>query len=494
MASSSIIAKIGLNSAGFKTGLAKCKAMAGNFKASVGSMMMGVGGQMLGALGLSAGVAGFSALAQKAISTGSKISDMATQLRIGSSELQTLMTSAQDAGVAQTALENSLKSVQLKTQEAIDGNKTYQESFARLGLNVNEFAKLPLEQKMQAIATAYKTSGESLESYNDISTILGTKAGPKMLEVLDNLATQGFPAMQQSAIDAGRVMDEETIASLDRASDEIGKWQNKIIVAFGGFLADMGSSIGRQQWGLMIGLKFAQAGEYIENAFRSISNYILGTFSTIFRYLNAQFAGFIVPIRNVFTDFLMTMGGALSKFVGLFSDSFKMAIDESLQSVDKMRDGLNNLAKADKNKSFGDLFGDEMLKAETANVNRKNTGQNFSSASVDWYKTEIANAEKLRDIEKEQAKLAEDERKAKYQQTSNKKATDKIEDNTLKTSSKSKSYNDSYLARIGGGGNISARYDTGEKQLSEAKKHSDYLKTIAENTENQSTSSNILMQ
>ncbi len=56
-----------------------------------------------------------------------------------------------------------------------------------------------------------------------------------------------------------------------------------------------------------------------------------------------------------------------------------------------------------------------------------------------------------------------------------------------------------FKASVGGmfrgvGGNISARYDTGEKQLSEAKKHSDYLKTIAENTENQTTSSNILMQ
>lgn len=124
--------------------------------------------------------------------------------------------------------------------------------------------------------------------------------------------------MQEAAKESGRIMDEETIASMDRASDEIGKWQTKITVAFAGFLADMGSSIGRQKWGLMIGLKFAQAGEYIEDTFRSITNYILGVFTTIFRYINAKFSGFIVPIRNVFTDFILTIGKALSWFVGLF--------------------------------------------------------------------------------------------------------------------------------------------------------------------------------
>ena len=57
MASSEILAKIGLNSAGFKTGLAQCKLAANSFKSSVGGMFKNLGGQVLGMLGVSAGIA-----------------------------------------------------------------------------------------------------------------------------------------------------------------------------------------------------------------------------------------------------------------------------------------------------------------------------------------------------------------------------------------------------------------------------------------------------
>ena len=52
-----------------------------------------------------------------------------------------------------------------------------------------------------------------------------------------------------------------------------------------------------------------------------------------------------------------------------------------------------------------------------------------------------------------------------------------------KKDKKSNTYNDSSLAKIGGGGLTAARYDLSEKQLSETKKQSKILKQIAENTE-----------
>lgn len=83
----------------------------------------------------------------------------------------------------------------------------------------------------------------------------------------------------QTVIEAGNVMDEETLSTLARAGDEIDKWQNRIIIVFGNFLADIGFVIGRQKWELMIGMKFAQAGEFIEEALRDIST----TYSPCFR-------------------------------------------------------------------------------------------------------------------------------------------------------------------------------------------------------------------
>ena len=224
MASSSILAKIGLNSAGFKTGLAQCRMAASSFKKSVGGMFSGLGGQILGAFGLSAGVAGLGMLTRKAIETGSQISDMAAHLRIGTTELQVLQSVVRDAGVDISKFEMALNNLNLRTAEACDGNDKYREAFDRLGIDLKTFATLPMEQKLAAIANGYKKSGESLVSLNDVSTLLGQKAGPQLLEVLDRISTEGMESLTASAIKAGDVMDDETIASLDRASDEIGRW------------------------------------------------------------------------------------------------------------------------------------------------------------------------------------------------------------------------------------------------------------------------------
>lgn len=325
MATSSILAKIGLNSAGFKTGLAQCRMAAGNFKKSVGGMFSGIGSQILGALGVSAGIAGISALTQKTIEFGGHVEDMANQLRMGKSEFQSLAYAAKLAGVEESKLVQTLQTLNQRTIDACDGNDTYRDALNRLGIDLKNFADKSPEKRFEMLGVAFKNSGESLTALNDISTILGQKTAPQLLEVLDKVATQGMESITQAAIEAGNVMDEETLAALARAGDEIDKWQNRIIVGFGGFLADMASAIGRQKWGLMLGMKFAQAGEFIEEALRDISNYILAVFSSVFRYINGAFSGFVVPIHNVFVGFIETVGSALGKFVGMFSENWQNA-------------------------------------------------------------------------------------------------------------------------------------------------------------------------
>ena len=492
MPTSSIIAKIGLNSAGFKTGLAQCKAAATQFKNSVGGIFSGIGNQILGTLGISMGVAGLGLLSQKAIDTGSKISDTASHLRIGTTELQALQSAARDAGVDLSKFEMALNNLNLRTVEAADGNQNYRDAFERLGISLKNFTTLSTERKLESLAKAYQRSGESITALNDVSTLLGQKAGSQLLEVLNLLATDGMDKLTQSAIAAGDVMDEETVAALDRAGDEIGRWQNRIIVAFGGFLADMGSAIGRQKWGLMIGMKFAQAGEFIENTFRNISNYILSAFSSVFRYINGQFAGVVIPIRNVFTGFLETLGKALAKFASLFSDSFAHAVERSVESLKRLKDEANKMARNDKGKGFGELFGEEMQKAETANSARKRDSLwTAKLGSVDWYKEQLEYVEKARDAEKQLAVETDKARKEKYSKSDR---DIEIKETTKGKKAKMDAKNDTYLARIGGGGLTAARFDVGEKQLGEAKKHSKLLEKIAENTGKNTHLSDFLMR
>ena len=158
--------------------------------------------------------------------------------------------------------------------------------------------------------------------------------------------------------------------------------------------------------------------------------------------------------------------------------------------MDKLREESNKLSQKDKGKSFSEIFTEEMATAKLQNDNRKRSDL-WTSGSVDWYKTQIAEAERLRDIEKQAHIEAENARKAKYaaaDATPEIKDAAEIKDAEKGSKSKSKSqYNDSSLAKIGGGGLTATRYDVAEKQLNESKKQSKLLSKIAENTEKQNS-------
>jgi len=219
MANFSLLAKIGIDSKALQTGLAKAEGRVGKFKAAVA------------AIGPAIAAIGFTAMARKAIDLGSKISDLSEQLRINAESLQVLMAVAAKAGVQQATLEKALMAITIRTQEAMDGNKLYADSFDRLGINLAEFAQLPTEKKLEAIAKAYNAAGKSQEAFADIAAVLGTRAGPKMLEILRRINDEGLPSLTEQMKKAGQVMDNSVIAKMDEAADTIGIFTNGMTVA-----------------------------------------------------------------------------------------------------------------------------------------------------------------------------------------------------------------------------------------------------------------------
>lgn len=222
-----IQADIDLDSSGFRKGITKAQSKVKQF---TGSAM-----RSFGAL---AGAAGFGALANSAINLGSKISDMAVQMNIGTDQLQTLEFAAREAGVGVEVMARALRNVQLRTEEAIKGNKSYGDAFKALGINVNEFKKLSVEKRMEAIAIAQSDATDSGAAYNAVSRILGEKAGPALQEVLQNLAgKEGYGGLEAAAKRAGEVMSKETIAKTDAAADRIESFKRRITVLTGEILA-----------------------------------------------------------------------------------------------------------------------------------------------------------------------------------------------------------------------------------------------------------------
>lgn len=90
----------------------------------------------------------------------------------------------------------------------------------------------------------------------------------------------------------------------------------------------------------------------------------------MFRYIDGAFSGFIAPIRNAFVGFVETVGNALGKFVGMFSDSWQNAINSAFDGLCELKDETNYFSSKDKNKSFGQIFAEEVSDASVRNNSR----------------------------------------------------------------------------------------------------------------------------
>jgi len=220
MAKTTITAKLGLDTTAFKRGMAKSQKSVNNFVKN--------GIAKFGAL---AGAAGLGMMTRAAIDLGSKISDLAIQLNIGTTELQVLDFAAREAGVGTEIMARALRNVQLRTEEAIKGNKSYGDAFKMLGIDIVAFKKLAVEEKMEAIAKAQSNATDKAAAYNAVSRILGEKAGPALQEVLQNLAgPQGYGGLEAAAKRAGEVMSKETIQKMDDAADKIESFKRRMTV------------------------------------------------------------------------------------------------------------------------------------------------------------------------------------------------------------------------------------------------------------------------
>ena len=318
MANFSLLAKIGIDSKALNKGLASAEGRVGKFKAvlkSVGPAIAGLG---------------FAAMARKAINLGSAVSDLSEQLRINAESLQVLMAVAAKAGVQQATLEKALMSITIRTQEAMDGNKMYADSFDRLGINLAEFAKLPTEKKLEAIAHAYHAAGKSQEAFSDIAAVLGTRAGPKMLEILRRINDEGLPSLTEQMKKAGQIMENDVITKMDEAADTIGIFTNAMTVATAYVLAKVIPAF----------VIFKETFGHLGDALVSISVKL----SSFLTFLGSALMSTLDPAIKSFEAFGLAIKGAAQAASGDFSGA-KKSIEEAKNAAKSAGKELLNIPK-----------------------------------------------------------------------------------------------------------------------------------------------------
>jgi hypothetical protein len=325
----SLKAVFGIDAKGFKSELRQLRSEVGSFASSIAK------------LGAGATVGMFVALSKSAIDLGSKLSDTAAQVGINVEALQVLNSLARDAGVSQETLAKALVKTRTSAQEAAEGNKTYAEAFAALGMDVEKFMGMPQEQKLEAIGRAYAASGDKAAAYNALTTIFGEKAGPKMMEVLGTLADKGFPAVAAAAQKNGELMSGETIAALDRAGDAIEAFKQRAAVAVGNIIVNFRTEEGI----LLLGMQLLETAHKFMGSIMDAVTYPARAAGAVF---GAAFEGVVDLFRNGLVDAIQGAAGLLNK---VLPESLKIDVQ-----------GLESL------KAAGDSIGDRIARA-VANVN-----------------------------------------------------------------------------------------------------------------------------
>ena len=386
MANFAVLAKIGANTQAYQKGINKAKAATKGF----GSSLKGIG-PAIAAMGL-------GAAAHSAINLGSKLSDLAEQLRISTDAFQTLEFAAREAGVQQSVLERALRNVTLRTQEAVEGNTNYGDAFKALGLNVEEFTKLPVEKRMEAIAKKMKEAGNSQEAFNASAIILGQRAGPAMAEILRKLADEGYDNLEKAAKQSGTVMTEETIMTMDQAADMIEQLKRQfsvltasiITVVIPGLKASadgfqmvrktiifVASSIGKMLLPPMIFL-----GRVMASQIKLIKNYGTG-FKAVFLAVTGQFK----KANAAFKDFKATGADAFKDVVRSGKDLMR-DLGGSFKEVKKDTSDLKS-ELSDLSKSMGGNISEATKKMTGVVRNLSNSLSSARSRAIDLGNTSV---------------------------------------------------------------------------------------------------------
>ena len=213
--------KFKADGSGYARGLEQMRGQTKKFASGVAGM-----------LGGAFAIGGIIAATRNVIAFGSAMSDLADRTNTTVKEFMTLRDVSRDAGVNQSILERALRNVANRAQAAADGNKSYAEALERLGLRVDDFVKLSTAQKFETIAKAAQNATDKSESFKDVATILGERAGPMLVEVLRRVATDGMDKLSESAA----IMSDETADALDNAEDSIQKFGDSVKIRIANIL------------------------------------------------------------------------------------------------------------------------------------------------------------------------------------------------------------------------------------------------------------------
>jgi hypothetical protein len=290
---------------------------------------------LIGAAGV-AGAAGVGLLQTKireAIALADQLNNSAENLGITTTSLQTIANAAQTSGINFGRVDNALDQLNRRAQEAVRDNGAARESFAALGVTVDELRTLAPDQLFLRIADAIRSTQNPGDAYLRMTQLMGRGSGEFFA-----LLSKGREEIQKLGEDMG-TFSEDTVRRLEEVNRSLDRYSTIATVILGGrfadFLTGIEAMVTAPVTSIVMALREAGAAGLIpDSVVRALAD-ATGELETLERLANPA----AKAVREV------------NRSLGEMPDAeleAKKRLDEVKTSADQAKDAVDRLADATK--------------------------------------------------------------------------------------------------------------------------------------------------
>lgn len=251
MASAQLKALLGMDTAEFQKKMDGATAKTKDFQGQMGS----VGKSIAQAFSVVA-IANFAKTMADQVGI---LKDTADNLTITTDSLQALNFVSKQNGVETNQMVTVLGKLKKAQGEVVALNKPMTEALTTLGIKAEDFVGLSVDVAVERLGQAYTQANGSAEAFEAVATLIGDKAGPRLMSTLEQIGKVGLKSITDNAKEAGQVLGQELIERADTAADQLTIMWDR--VKNGGLIAIDYLRQGFDDLFMLIGIGWAKASE-----------------------------------------------------------------------------------------------------------------------------------------------------------------------------------------------------------------------------------------
>jgi len=226
MAFEDIIIRMGMDASAFNRALQSAKVQAKGLNSALGVVGMAVSG------------VGLAMMAAKTVEYGGKISDLSTRLGVSTDALQEFDFAARQNGSSLEEFAGGLQKVGNARSAALGGNEEMLNSFAALGVSMEDLKSKRIEDIFKQIGRSVRDASDVQLVMADAMKVMGKASGPILAAMRNDLEAAGEEAKR-----LGLIIGEDTIAKLDALGDQADVTGKRLMGAFAPFISFVGEGI-----------------------------------------------------------------------------------------------------------------------------------------------------------------------------------------------------------------------------------------------------------